>query len=67
MGAVKDGGLSNQEEEYAAHKTTRDFVWNSLGVGAWGLVFPALTMVSTQLVGVEEAGMVSMAFVGAPC
>ncbi len=63
MGAVKDGGLSNQEEEYAAHKTTRDFVWNSLGVGAWGLVFPALTMVSTQLVGVEEAGMVSMAFV----
>lgn len=63
MGAVKDGGLSNQEEEYAAHKTTRDFVWNSVGVGAWGLVFPALTMVSTQLVGVEEAGMVSMAFV----
>ncbi len=55
MGAVKDGGLSNQEEEYAAHKTTRDFVWNSVGVGAWGLVFPALTMVSTQLVGVEEA------------
>ncbi len=63
MGAVKDGGLSNQEEAYAAHKTTRDFVCNSIGVGAWGMVFPVLTMVSTQLVGVEQAGMVSMAFV----
>lgn len=63
MGAVKDGGLSGQEEEYAAHKTTRDFVCNTVGVGAWGMVFPVLTMVSTQLVGAEQAGMISMAFV----
>ena len=62
MGAVKDGGLSNQEAEYAAHRTTRDFVWNSIGAGAWGVVFPIITMVSTQLVGAEQAGMVSMAF-----
>ena len=63
MGAVKDGGLSNQEEEYAAHRTTRDFVWNSIGAGSWGMVFPAVTMIATQVVGVEQAGMISMAFV----
>ena len=62
MGAVKDGSLSDQEEAYAAHRTTRDFVWNSIGAGAWGVVFPIITMVSTQLVGAEQAGMVSMAF-----
>lgn len=62
MGAVKEGGLSSQEEEYAAHRTTRDFVWNSVGAGAWGVMFPAVTMVSSQLVGAEQAGMISMAF-----
>lgn len=62
MGAVKEGGLSNQDEAYAAHRTTRDFVWNTIGAGAWGVVFPAVTMIVTQLVGVEQAGMVSMAF-----
>lgn len=63
MGAISDGSLSDQEEEYAAHRTTRDFVWNTIGVGAWGMVFPILTMVATQLVGAEQAGMFSMAFV----
>lgn len=63
MGAVKEGDFAGQSEEYAAHKTTRDFVWNSVGAGSWGMVFPILTMVASQLVGVEQAGMFSMAFV----
>ena len=32
-------------------------------LGAWGMVFPILTVVVTQLVGVEQAGMFSLAFV----
>lgn len=60
---MKGGGLSAAEAQYAPHKTTRDFVWNSVGNAAWAFVFPVVTMVSTQLVGVEQAGMISMAFV----
>ena len=63
MGALGDGGLSEQEAQYGSHKTTKDFIWNTVGVGAWGMVFPILTMIATQLVGVEQAGMFSMAFV----
>ena len=63
VGAVSDRSLADQEEEYAAHRTTRDYVWNTVGVGAWGMVFPILTVVVTQLVGVEQAGMFSLAFV----
>ena len=60
---VSEGTLSGQEEEYAAHRTTRDYVCNTLGIAAWGMVFPFLTIVVTQLVGVEQAGMFSLAFV----
>lgn len=63
VGAMKGEGLSEAEAIYAPHRTTRDFVWNSIGSGAWAMVFPVVTMVSTQLVGVEQAGMISMAFV----
>ena len=63
LGAVSERSLAEQEAEYAAHRTTRDYVWNSIGIGAWGMVFPILTVVVTQLVGVEQAGMFSMAFV----
>lgn len=63
VGAMKTSGLSEAEAQYAPHRTTRDFVWNSIGSGTWGMVFPIVTMVSTQLVGAEEAGMISMAFV----
>lgn len=63
MGAVSEGSLSDQEEEYAPHRTKRDYVWNTVGVAAWGCVFPILTVVATQLAGVEQAGMFSMAFV----
>lgn len=65
LGAVSDRSLADQEEEYASHRTTRDFVFNAIGTGAWGLSFPLLSIVATQLVGVEQAGMFSMAFVTA--
>lgn len=63
MGAVSTRTLAGQEEEYEAHRTTRDYVWNTIGIGAWGMVFPILTIIVTQLVGVEQAGMFSLAFV----
>lgn len=63
LGAVSEGSLAGQEAEYAAHRTSRDYVWNTIGFAAWGMVFPILTVVVTQLVGVEQAGMFSLAFV----
>ena len=63
MGAVSDGNLADQDEAYGAGRTSRDFMWNSIGQGAWGVVFPFLTIVVTQLSGVERAGMFSFAFV----
>ncbi len=63
VGAMKGEGLSAAEAEYAPHRTTRDFIWNTAGQAAWAFVFPVMTMVSTQLVGVEQAGMISMAFI----
>lgn len=65
LGAVSDRSLADQEAEYASHRTTRDFIFNALGTGLWGLSFPLLSIVATQLVGVEQAGMFSMAFVTA--
>ena len=37
LGAVSERSLTGQEAEYAAHRTTRDYVWNTVGVerGAW--------------------------------
>ena len=63
IGAVFSGSLANQTARYAAHRTTRDYVFNSVGFGVWGFLFPLLTMVASQLVGTEGAGMFSMAFV----
>lgn len=60
---VMEGKVDDQRDQYASHRTTRDYVWNSIGTGAWGMVFPLLTIVCTQLVGAEQAGMFSMAFV----
>ncbi len=48
--------------EYAADQTKRDYVLNTLGLGAWGALFPVLSVVATQLAGAEQAGMFSMAF-----
>ena len=63
VGAAKDGNLAGQDEEYESGRTSRDFVWNTIGFAAWGMVFPILTIVVTQLAGVERAGMFSFAFV----
>lgn len=63
LGAASDGSFSNQEELYAANRTSRDYLWNTIGHASWGMMFPLLTIVVTQLVGVEQAGMFSMAFV----
>ena len=63
MGAVSDGSFYDQEEEYESGRTSRDFIWNTVGFATWGMVFPILTIVVTQMVGVERAGMFSLAFV----
>ncbi len=63
VGAVSEGNLAGQDEEYAAGRTSRDFVWNTAGFAAWGMVFPMLTIVVTWLAGVERAGMFSFSFV----
>ena len=61
--SVYKGSLSEQEAQYESHSTGRDYVWNTVGTSIWGMVFPVLTVVATQLAGAEEAGMFSMAFV----
>ena len=53
LGAVYGGGFSTQEAEYEDHATRRDYLWNTLGTAVWGMAFPLLTIVSTQLVGAE--------------
>lgn len=63
LGAIYGGGFSMQEAEYEEHATRRDYLWNTLGTAVWGMAFPLLTIVSTQLVGAEEAGKFSIAFV----
>ena len=63
IGAVFSGRIAEETERYASHRTTRDYICNSIGNGAWGMLFPILTIVSTQLVGAEEAGMLAMAMV----
>ncbi len=63
LGSAKQGSFAEQEEQYSSHRTKRDFIFNSMGIGAWGVVFPLLTIVATQCVGVEQAGEFSLAFV----
>ncbi len=63
LGAASDRSFSDQEERYESHRTSRDYIWNTIGYTAWGMVFPILTIVVTQLSGVEQAGMFSLAFV----
>ena len=62
VGAVADGTFADQEEQYESHRTTRDYVWNTIGLASWGVAFPILSIVVTQLVGTEQAGMFTMAF-----
>ena len=65
LAAVQERSLSEQEAEFAEHRTTRDYVCNTVGTITWGATFPVLTVVATQLVGVEAAGMFSLAFITA--
>ena len=65
LGAAAEGSFSEQDARYASHKTSRDYVWNTIGQASWGLVFPLLTIVITQVAGVEQAGMFSLVFVTA--
>lgn len=65
IGAVYSRSFSEQTEEYAANDTTKDYVFNTAGQGLWGVLFPLLTIVATNLAGTEHAGMFSMAFVTA--
>ncbi len=60
--SIYQGSLSEQEEQYESHSTSRDYVWNTIGTSVWGLSLPILSIVATQLVGTEQAGMFSMAF-----
>ena len=63
VNAIWSGSLSDQAEQYASHQTTRDYICNSLGWGLWGLIFPILSVVAARIVGIEQAGMFSMAMV----
>ncbi len=63
LSSVYEGSLSEQEAQYEAGSTGRDYIWNTAGTSLWGMVFPLLTIVCTQLAGAEQAGMFSMAFV----
>jgi O-antigen/teichoic acid export membrane protein len=63
LGAAAEGSLAGQEEEYGSHKTSRDYVWNTVGQACWAMLFPILTIVITQISGTEVAGMFSLAFV----
>ncbi len=65
LAAVQERSLSEQEAEFAEHRTTRDYICNMVGTVAWGAAFPVLTIVATQLTGVEQAGMFSLAFITA--
>ena len=63
LGAMGDGGMGAAEEEFESNQTSQDFLWNTVGLTAWGMVFPVLTVIITQLVGAEEAGRFALAFV----
>ena len=65
LGAAKEGSFSDQDEMYASHRTSRDYICNMFGIAAWGMVFPVLTVVITQLTNAELAGMFSLAFITA--
>lgn len=63
IGAVYHGTPRDLEAQYLEHETGQDYIWNTVGTAVWGMVFPILTIVCTQLAGTEQAGMFSMAFV----
>lgn len=63
LGAAQHGSFSKEQAEYAAGQTKQDYVWNTAGQTVWGAVFPLFTIIVTQLVGVDQAGVFSLAMV----
>ena len=63
LGVVNDRSFHEGSAQYAPNQTKSDFLWNTAGTGVWGVVFPLLTIVVTQISGATQAGMFSMSFV----
>ena len=63
LGVVNDRSFHEGSAQYAPNQTKSDFLWNTAGTGVWGMVFPLLTIVVTQISGATQAGMFSMSFV----
>ena len=65
MGVAREKSFHAEGEEqlYGSEQTRRDYIWNVVGMGSWGLVFPILTIIVTQISGADLAGMFSMAYV----
>lgn len=65
LGVARDRSFHGEQQEqvYESNQTKRDYVWNVVGMGCWGMVFPVLTIVVTQISGADLAGMFSMAYV----
>ena len=61
--ATKQHTWSEQEEHAGAGETKKDYIWNSIGLALWGMMFPLFTILVTQRCGTELAGMFSLAFV----
>ena len=54
--------VGDHAQLYEAGRTSKDYLWNTLGQSLWGALFPLLTIISTQLTGAEEAGRFNLAF-----
>lgn len=55
--------FKHQVALYSAHHTHRDYLFNGIGQIAQGLMFPALTIVASQLSSLAAAGQFSFCFV----
>ncbi len=60
--AILGNNWDNQPFEFDSGRSGHDYIFNTVGSAAWGALFPALTVVATQLSGVERAGQFTMAF-----
>ena len=64
LGVYNDKSFKNQPSNlYEGNKTSRDFILNTLASIAFGVIFPVLTIVATNVSGADQAGRFSMAFV----
>lgn len=59
---VFGGNWDTQAQLYDSGRRGSDYLLNTLGSVCWGALFPILTIVSTQVIGPEEAGKFNMAF-----